>query len=185
MSEGESGPVRVISLIGGECSGKSTLAQELSRLLDGVLVIEQLRLFVDEHGRAPVREEQAAVMASQVMAESTAIRLASVTGRDWVLSDPAALMTAIYSVAYFNDESLLPAAIEHQGAYVLTIWCDVDLPWEADGAQRDGPQERQRVHDVIANVVEQHSIDVLKVSGSVEERVARVSATLRSQALIS
>lgn len=123
------------------------------------------------------------MMASQVVAESVAISMASATGRDWVLGDPSALMTAIYSVAYFNDESLLSAAIDHQEAYALTVWCDVDLPWEADGAQRDGPLERQRVHDVIADVVEKLSIDVLKVSGSVEARVAQVLSELRSHAL--
>lgn len=173
-------PVHTVALIGGECSGKSTLAKALTRKLDGVLVVEQLRLFVDEHGRPPVSSEQQAVMRAQVAAERSAESAARRTGNRWVVGDPAALMTAIYSVAYFADDSLLSEAVAHQQAYALTVWCDIDLPWVPDGEQRDGPHERQRVHEVIADVVNRYSLDVLKVQGSVEGRLAQVEAALAS-----
>ena len=49
----------VVSLIGGECSNESTLAKAaLAARLDGILVVEQLRLFVDEHGRPPLQENR-------------------------------------------------------------------------------------------------------------------------------
>jgi nicotinamide riboside kinase len=171
-------PVGIVSLIGGECSGKSTLAAALAARLDGVLVVEQLRIFVDEHGRPPLQSEQAAVLEAQMAAELAAARAAATDGKSWVIGDPAALMTAIYSVAYFNDPSLLPEAVAHQTSYELTVWCDIDLPWQADGEQRDGPHERERVHRVIADIVSSQHLEVLAVHGPVEERVERVLAAL-------
>lgn len=171
-------PVQVISLIGGECSGKSTLAIELAATLDGVFVVEQLRLFVDEHGRTPTEQEQAGILRAQVAAEAFAEQTARSAGKSWVIGDPAALMTAVYSIAYFEDRSLLDEAVEHQSSYALTIWCDIDLPWQADGDQRDGPHERERVHRVIADVVASEQLEVLKVRGAVAERVDQVVAAL-------
>ncbi|MGB3676680.1 MAG: AAA family ATPase, partial [Candidatus Nanopelagicales bacterium] len=52
---------RVIAVIGGECSGKSTLANALAQDLDAVLAVEELRKFVEEYGRPPLVNEQAAV----------------------------------------------------------------------------------------------------------------------------
>lgn len=170
--------IRKVALIGGECSGKSTLALALASELPAELVVEQLRLFVDAHGRPPTQAEQAAVMQSQIAAEDAAMRTASEVGKRWVVGDPSALMTAVYSVAYFGDESLIPAALEHQSDYCLTVWCDIDLPWQADGSQRDGPNERTRVHNVITGLVSRFDIDVLRVSGSVEDRLSAVKAAL-------
>ncbi|MFA7266940.1 MAG: ATP-binding protein [Candidatus Nanopelagicales bacterium] len=168
----------VIAVVGGECSGKSTLAHALAAELDAVLVVEELRKFVDEVGRAPLVHEQAAVMARQIAAETAAVDVASELGKAWVVGDPGALMTAVYSVAYFDDDSLLPAALEHQGAYSWTLWCDIDLPWQADGVQRDGPHERQRVHDVIEELVARYSLDIVRIRGSASERVEYVRRLL-------
>lgn len=173
-----SAPVRTLALIGGECSGKSTLARELARVLDGVIVVEELRLFVEAHDRTPISSEQLPILHAQIAAERDAITQAQESGRAWVIGDPAALMTAIYSVAYFADESLLAPAVAHQSKYAMTVWCDIDLPWEPDGAQRDGPHERQRIHEVIAEVVAGYDLAVVRVDGSVEHRVAQVVAAL-------
>ena len=178
MVSANSDHVGVVSLIGGECSGKSTLAAALAARLDGILVVEQLRLFVDEHGRPPLQGEQAEILAGQAAAELAAAQTAAADGKSWVIGDPAALMTAIYSIAYFNDRELLPQAVAHQSSYERTVWCDIDLPWQADGEQRDGPHERERVHRVIADVVSSEGLEVLAVHGPVEERVERVLAAL-------
>lgn len=176
--DGTSDQVQTLALIGGECSGKSTLARELARVLDGIIVVEELRSFVEEHGRAPASSEQLAIMQAQIAAEGHVKTQAQAWERAWVIGDPAALMTAIYSVAYFDDESLLAPAVAHQSKYAMTVWCDIDVPWEADGVQRDGPHERQRIHAVIAQVVADHCLDVVRVDGSVENRVAQVVAAL-------
>jgi nicotinamide riboside kinase len=157
-----------VAVIGAECSGKSTLAQQLGAALPATVVPEYLRSFVQQHRRVPSPDEQRAVMAGQIAAE------ASARGR-WVVSDSGVLMTAVYSILYYDDDSLVPAAVEHHcHAYRTTVWCDIDLPWAADEGQRDGPQYRARGHRIIAEIVAAHGLPVLAVAGSPSARVAAV-----------
>ena len=142
--------MRRIGLIGGECSGKSTLAQDLGRVLDACVVPERLRAFVDEAGRNPVESEQRGIMLDQQAAEDAA---ALTCPSGIVIADSAPLMIAVYSVAYFDDDSLIGPAVELARGYDLMLWCDIDLPWVADGIQRDGPEVREREHGIIASIV--------------------------------
>jgi nicotinamide riboside kinase len=157
-----------LAVIGAECSGKSTLAHQLGAALPATVVPEYLRSFVERHRRVPTADEQGAVMAGQIAAE------ASARGR-WVVSDSGALMTAVYSILYYDDDRLVHAAVEHhRHAYRTTVWCDIDLPWTADEGQRDGPQYRTRGHQIIAEIVSAHSLPVLAVSGSPSTRLTAV-----------
>lgn len=168
-------PIRRIGLIGAECSGKSALADALATDLVGCVVHEVLRQFVAEHGRPPHRDEQAGIEAAQRAAED---RVAMQCPGGLVVADPAPLMTAIYSQAYFDDGSLLDAAVADADAYDLVVWCGIDLPWVPDEGQRDGPEHRARVDSLIARVVadrlEPAGIRVVRVTGRVEHRVGQV-----------
>jgi nicotinamide riboside kinase len=134
-----------IGLIGGECSGKTTLAGALAEVLSGCVV--------DEGART--------------------------CARDVLIVDPAALMTAVYSLSYYDDSSLIDEAVEHARRYDLVVWCDIDLPWEPDPGQRDGPDVRARVHELLASIVaerlEPAGIRVVLVSGDVAERIGAVT----------
>lgn len=143
---------------------------------------EVLREFVDLHGRPPKRDEQRHIMAEQCDREEKA---GEVCGHPWLVVDPAPLMTAVYSVVYFDDRQLLDIALDHAGRYDLLVWCAPDIPWRPDGDQRDGPDRRQAADEVIRNLVD-HSdrlrrADVLHVTGSVQDRVTSVLARLAWQ----
>jgi nicotinamide riboside kinase len=170
-----------LGLVGGECSGKTTLGQALAADLDGVHVPEALRDFVELHGRAPAQAEQAAVMSQQESAELLALQAAVRDGKGAVICDPAALMTAIYSVAYYDDYSLLPAGLAHAQSYDMLIWCDTAFPWQPDGAQRDGPEHRDRVDAIIGDVLASSELAVIRAAGLVPQRVATVLSALRRE----
>jgi len=167
--------LRRIGLIGAECSGKSVLADALARDLDGCVVHEILREFVTEQGRPPHRDEQAGILVAQRTAEE---QVAAECPAGLVIADPAPLMTAIYSVAYFDDASLLDAAVTDTQAYDLVVWCGIDLPWVPDEGQRDGPEQRARVDGLIASVVadqlEPAGVRLIRVAGPVDRRVGQV-----------
>lgn len=179
-----------IGLIGGECTGKSTLAADLSAALrrclrDGagveprvVVVGEVLRTFVTEHQRAPQVAEQAGIMAEQRLAEEQAEQIG-----DIVIADPATMMTAVYSQLYFRDRSLWPQALHQAGDYALLLWCRPDLPWLADPGQRDGPAFRQRADRIIAGSQLARSARQLRgdrrarAEGAVMHAIAMLGAT--------
>jgi nicotinamide riboside kinase len=164
-----------IGLLGGECTGKSTLARALAQDLPGCLVGEAVRDFVARHGRPPRVDEQAAVFAEQAAREEAAAERCS---RSVVIADPAPLMTAVYSVLYFGDDSLLSAGADHASGYDLLVWCAPDLPWSADEGMRDGPDFRDGAETILAWVVgdllQPRGIPVLRVVGNVTTRLAAV-----------
>lgn len=134
---------RVIALLGAESTGKTTLVAALTaRLqaagLDAVGVDERLRRFCDEAGRTPRQDEQAG------LAETQQRRIEAAAARHaWVVADTTALQTAVYSIQVFGDGSLVPAALAAHAATVdFTLLTGLDLPWVADGLQRDGPEVR-------------------------------------------
>ena len=173
----------VTLLLGGECTGKTALARHLTNTLadgrpseDVVVIPEVLRDFVARTGRTPTRDEQRGIWLEQ--------SLALAEHRDGfhglVICDPAPLMTAVYSVQYFDDDSLMSTALEATNDADLVVWCFPDLPWEPDGVMRDGPQARQRTHEILESLVVPHLVRtrVVPVFGDLAHRAEQVSAHL-------
>jgi HTH-type transcriptional regulator, transcriptional repressor of NAD biosynthesis genes len=140
-----------VTLLGGESSGKTTLAQALqpALLAQGIactLVPEQLRTWCEQQGRAPQAHEQ----AERAQAQTQAIETAALDAKaQVVLADTTALVIAAYSELYFEDRSLWSGAIEQQRRYNLTLLMGLDLPWVPDGLFRDGPALRAATDTVL------------------------------------
>ncbi|MBI3346486.1 MAG: ATP-binding protein [Burkholderiales bacterium] len=130
---------RLVTLVGAECTGKSTLADALAMHFNAGLVTEYLREWCDTHGRTPLQHEQAHIAAEQAARIEAAARRHAL-----VICDTTPLITALCSQHYFNDDSLLAGALAFQRRCDATLLCAPDLPWVADGIQRDGPAARAR-----------------------------------------
>ena len=139
----------LICLIGAECTGKTTLAQALAQQMVGLWVPEYLRQFTQAHGRTPQRAEQLHILQEQLRMETEALSLARRQGHSVVFCDTAPLLTAVYSDCIFADASLYPQARSLHARYALTLFLQPDIPWHADGLQRDGAQARATVHRAI------------------------------------
>lgn len=161
---------RVVALVGGECTGKSTLARALSDSLPAAIVSEALRAFTEQHGRVPRQDEQVEIVMAQQAAEAETI---AETALDWVVCDPATLMTAVYSRIYYDDDALTDAAIVHaELTYEAIIWCDRDLPWTPDSGQRDGAEWRDLAHEALTQILPRIDIPIFVASGSESDRLA-------------
>jgi nicotinamide riboside kinase len=155
----------VVALLGAESTGKTTLATALGQALgaDGrrtVVVDEVLREFCDREARTPRRDEQAAIAAEQ-----TRRIAAAAAGAEVVVADTSALMIAVYSDLVFGDTSLYAAAEAEQRRYGLTLLTALDLPWQADGLQRDGPHVREPVDRRIRAALARAGVAFDPVSG--------------------
>jgi nicotinamide riboside kinase len=158
-----------IAILGAEGTGKTQLMQSLATLLKPVhpnlvCVPEYLREWCDMHGRTPRADEQRHIANLQMQG------LRAHPSASLVLSDTAPLITAIYSDLVFNDTSLYANAIEHHGAFGLTLVTGLDLPWVADGFERDGVAMRAQVHQRLCDVLRQHRIAFSLVYGRGEAR---------------
>ncbi len=165
----------LISVVGGESTGKSSLAAGLAARLPGLLVPEYLRRWVDDRGgRVPSAAEQVEVMSGHREAELAALRRADREELRWVISDSGPLMTAVYSIQYYGDDSLLPTAVEWTARSERVLWCQDDFPWQPD-PQRDGAPARRTAQRILAGIFERYPrLPVLPVGGPVEQRLAAV-----------
>jgi nicotinamide riboside kinase len=172
-------PCLVVAIVGAESTGKSTLALALRDTLaaDGTRVAsvsEALRDFCDAHARTPRRHEQAGIAAEQSARIEAAAQSHAI-----VVADTTALMIAVYSDIVFGDRSLYDSAQRAQAGYGLTLLTALDLPWVADGLQRDGAQVRVPVDALLREALQRHVKGYSVISGQGPARTAAALAAVR------
>ena len=166
----------VIALLGAESTGKTTLAHALHDALaaegrDCIVVPEYLREFCDRAQRTPRIDEQRGIADEQMRR----IEAAALTHK-FVIADTTALMIAVYSDQVFGDTGLYSRAeAAHAQACSLTLLTALDLPWQADGLQRDGPQVREPVDAKVRAALQRAGVAHSIVFGS---GAARLEAAL-------
>jgi nicotinamide riboside kinase len=165
----------IVAVVGAESTGKTTLARALGAGLARpdrrvAVVDETLREFCDRHGRTPRIDEQAGIAAEQ-----TRRIAAAAASHDLVVADTTALMVAVYSVQVFGDRSLLAEATQAHALCDLTLLTALDLPWQADGHQRDGPRVRAPVDALLRAALRDAGLGHAVVAGS---GAARTQAAL-------
>lgn len=180
----EQPPARVIALLGAESTGKTTLARALAERLTQetgqrtTWVPEVLREWCEATGRTPRADEQLAI----AQAQHARIEQAA-SGHALVVCDTTALMTAVYSRLIFGDRSLEAWAVQAHARVSLTLLTALDLPWVADGLQRDGPQVQQPVDAALQELLHAHALPWARVAG---HGPARLEAAWRAvQPLLS
>ena len=161
-----------VCVLGGESSGKTTLAaalaahfgcpwvaeygRELWESQDGILVYDDLLKIGREQLR---REAQAAVQAQR-----------------WLFCDTSPLTTYFYCVEMFGKaEAELLDLAGH--AYDLVVLCAPDFPFIQDGTRRDD-SFRLRQHAWYQAELARRGIAFVNVSGTVADRVEQVAQVL-------
>ncbi len=169
----------IIAIVGAESTGKTALAAALQAALAGpqrsvAVVPEYLREFCDDHGRTPHQHEQAPIAAEQ-----TRRIAAAASGHGIVIADTTALMTAVYSDIVFGDTSLYPACEAAHARCQFTLLTALDLPWQADGLQRDGPHVREPVDALVRAALGRARVGYAVVSGAGDARTAAALASVQ------
>ena len=170
-----------IAVLGAECTGKSSLVAALQAhwQASGAKVLvapEALRQWCDQHKRTPLAHEQEAIAQAQADLTEYASDV------DYLIADTSPLMTAIYSDVLFQDPSLYPFALSHQRIYQHTLVVGLDLPWQADDIQRDGPAMRERIDARLRDVLQREGLAFSMVYGQGPQRLAGALAVLESSA---
>jgi len=177
---GAAGSGFVVAVLGAESTGKTTLVAALAAALraegrDAIDIDETLRGFCAREGRTPRRDEQAVIADEQTRRIETAAARHAI-----VVADTTALQTAVYSELVFGDRSLYAAAETWQGERVgLTLLTALDLPWQADGHQRDGEHVRAPVDALLRAVLARAGATFSIVSGSGPVRLDNALAAVR------
>lgn len=166
----------VVAIVGAECTGKSVLTPALAVRIASetglccAAIGEYLREWCAARQRTPRIDEQAGIAAEQQRRID-----AAAASHDVVIADTTPLMTAVYSQFVFGDASLTADAIAAHRRCDATLLTALDIPWQADGVQRDGPHVREPVDQLLRTLMREHGIDWSVVSG---QGTARVDSAL-------
>jgi HTH-type transcriptional regulator, transcriptional repressor of NAD biosynthesis genes len=164
--------VRRICILGGESSGKSSLAASLAATLGTVHVSEYGRHRWEQRGGLLAYEDMLHIAQAQVAAEEDAEPHA----REFLICDTSPLTTLFYSRHLFGraDPELERLAAR---PYELAVLCAPDFPFVQDGT-REGSALRDRQHGWYASELAARGARWMLAEGSVAERVQRVRSRL-------
>lgn len=167
--------VKRIALLGAESTGKTTLAAALASHYNTLWVPEYGRIFVEQHGRLPKVEEMLGLAQAQIVLEEQYAQNAS----NVLFCDTTPLTTALYSQYYFGQcaSELTELAAHH--SYDLVLLMDDDIPWVADGIQRDGVHIRAILQPIFKQMLHQFGIIYHLISGDLPQRMAHVQRLIK------
>lgn len=164
-----------VCLLGGESSGKTTLAETLARRWETRWVPEYGRERWIQQGGALRLEDMADIGRRQLASEEQGARAAT----RWLFCDTSPLTTAFYSHELFDRvDPALAALLPPPDHYALTVLCAPDFPFAQDGTRRDGAF-RERQHAWYLERLRAPGVGPwMLASGSIAQRTAQVSARL-------
>ncbi|MGZ5218350.1 MAG: AAA family ATPase, partial [Caldimonas sp.] len=95
-----------------------------------------------------------------------------------VIADTTALMIAVYSELVFGDTSLYAMAEEAQRRCDLSLVTALDLPWQADGLQRDGAHVRTPVDELVRAALARSGVGAGTIAGTGPARLHSALAVI-------
>lgn len=164
--------MRRIALLGGESSGKTTLAHALAEALATEWVPEYGRELWEALRRTLEPSELLHVAREQVAREDAAVAHAQAAGRGWIVCDTTPLTTLQYAL---HDHGAASAELRTlaQRRYALTVLCEPDFDFVQDGCRRDDGFRRAQHAWTLARLAEQ-DVQPLRVAGTLQQRLKAV-----------
>ncbi|MBE3028365.1 ATPase [Janthinobacterium sp. BJB1] len=162
-----------VCVLGGESSGKSTLAQALAAHFDTCWVAEYGRELWESQDGVLHYDDLLRIGREQLKREAQA----AMTARRWLFCDTSPLTTYFYCVEMFGKaEPELARLAEHH--YDLVVLCAPDFPFIQDGTRRD-EDFRARQHAWYQAELARRGIAFAILGGSVRQRIAAVAGLLQ------
>lgn len=161
--------VKVV-LFGPESTGKTTLAERLSRHYSTVWVEEFMREYLQEkwdlHQKVCEPQDLLPIAAGQIQREN---QLSAEANR-LLICDTDLLELKVYSEAYYDgfcEPGLLKHALNnHYHVYFLTY---IDVPWTPDDL-RDKPNDREGMFSRFEKALQLHNKPYVVLKGDENER---------------
>ena len=153
-----------IVITGVECSGKSTLAQEIGKELGAPVLPEYAREYLAGLGRAYTIEDLNIIAREQARREEEMHR------EDLVICDTSFLVLYIWSnVKYGKVSPFIEDLLDRSAAdlYLLPFW---NIPYEEDPL-REHPHEREGLYALYQRELEKREFQWRTVHGEKRDRL--------------
>lgn len=166
--------VERVCLLGGESSGKTTLAEALSnRLATGLAAEYGRELWVRRNG-ALSEQDLLDIARVQIQREDDLARSAN----HWLICDTSPLTTLLYAQAMFGEAAPELQALAAR-PYHHTFVCAPDFPFVQDGTRRDEAFRRQQ-HAWYVEQLDRRGIAYVLLSGPLDVRLEQALTCLRT-----
>ena len=165
-----------VLILGGESSGKTTLASELARKIGTQWVPEYGRELWEARGGKLFYEDMEKIAARQIEYEY----LFGLCANDYLICDTSPLTTGFYSKKLFNRVSDQLQDIVCQSKYDIVLLCGNDIPFTQDGTRRDSAFRLEAYNYYLDYYRKDDSLTILY--GNVDERVNRAVQILQLNA---
>jgi HTH-type transcriptional regulator, transcriptional repressor of NAD biosynthesis genes len=164
---------RRVCLLGGESSGKTTLAFALARALGEPVVEEYGRELWEARAGQLTFGDYLHIAQRHMQLEEDA----QPSSQAWVIVDTSPLTTLFYCLDQFGhaDPALRARSMR---TYDLSLLCEPDFPFVQDGARRD-TAFRQQQHDWYAQQLRDRAMPYLRIAGSETVRLQQALALMR------
>jgi NadR type nicotinamide-nucleotide adenylyltransferase len=159
-----------VCLIGPECTGKTTLAEELSAHFGAPWVPEFAREYAQRVGRELTAHDVEPIARGELALIDAA------PNEGLVILDTDLISTVVYARHYYGQ---CPSWIETAAAARkadLYLLLDIDLPWVADPL-RDSASPRESLYEKFAQTLKNYEAKIVPITG---ERFAAAVTQLDS-----
>ena len=156
-----------VCLIGPESTGKSELAEELSRHYDAPVVPEYAREYALARDNDLTYEDVEPIAKGEIAALENVARTPSPR---LILEDTDLISTVVYSRYYYGkvpDWIVDEARNRRADLYLLM---DTDVAWKPDPARDAGGEEREELFDAFRRALDEFECRFVIVSGNAEQR---------------
>jgi NadR type nicotinamide-nucleotide adenylyltransferase len=172
-----------IVVTGGECTGKTTLAERLAQAFNAPWVVEYARSYAASVGRPLSASDVEPIAQGQIVAEDAVLEQARNTRNGHfapqiVVLDTDLVSTTVYADHYYGASPAWVTAAARERLADLYLLCAPDLHWEGDGI-RDLPEARAAIHQRFVARLRDFGATTLTIQGRGQQRFDVALAAVR------
>lgn len=164
--------IKRIAVVGPESSGKTTLAKALA---------EKFYFhYVEEYARSYFSDKDYSTCSLHDLVEIAKVQHKNAHSVDFetsIVSDTEMLTVEIWAEDKYSNVPSKIIELRKQQQYDLYILCTPDIPWQADPLRLDS-HRRDYLFECYKQALTKYDMPYIEVSGSLFERINRVSAEL-------
>lgn len=173
--------VKKVLILGAECTGKSTLTQDLGTYFHAPIVNEFMRTYLAKKPRdyACQWEDLLPIAIGQIIGENQTISQAERQQSPYIFCDTGLFEIMVYSHWYFDAcPSEIKQHANHYRYDLVLLTDNIGVEWVADG-MRDLPHGHNKMRQNFVNFLNAFDMGFIAISGNRQQRVQTVVDLLK------
>jgi len=162
--------LKKVAIIGPECTGKTTISEQLANYFKTIWIPEFAREYIQNLNRAYNYEDVEFIGRKQIEQLNATYDLTN----KFIFFDTDLIITKVWFQVVYNkipnwiDDAIMASNID------LYLLCNIDLPWITDKVRENGGEMREKLFLMYKNEIEAFKIPYFIVKG--EEKLRTENA---------